>query len=134
MKILLLIAAALAALMLYIRLAPSDPDRWHATPTQTEDTNLSGGAVRVLTAPREDFVALDAIIRDTPRTQVLAGSVDENKVTYITRSAFWGFPDYTTVDYAQGRLRVFGRLRFGQSDLSVNAKRIDGWLERLRQG
>ncbi|MGR3504163.1 DUF1499 domain-containing protein [Pseudaestuariivita sp.] len=134
MRLLSILILAVLAFALYVRLAPSNPDQWHATPTQVDDTDMAGGVVRVLTAPREDFERLDGIIRATPRTEVLAGSVAEGQVTYVTRSRVWGFPDYTTVDYAQGRLRVFGRLRFGQADLGVNAARIDGWLAELRAG
>ena len=133
MKLLLLLIAALAGFAAWVRLAPSDPAIWHTTPTIAHDADMAGGAVRVLTAPREDFEALDQIIRATPRTTVLAGSTAESKVTYITRSALWGFPDYTTMDFAQGQLRIFGRLRFGYADLGVNAARIDAWIADLRK-
>jgi uncharacterized protein (DUF1499 family) len=53
---------------------------------------------------------------------------------YVTRSAVFGFPDYTTLRRAGDQLEIYGRLRFGKSDLGVNATRIDGWLMRLRQG
>jgi uncharacterized protein (DUF1499 family) len=29
-------------------------------------------------------------------------------------------------------LQIHGRLRFGKSDLGVNAARIDGWLRQLQ--
>ncbi|WP_368373299.1 DUF1499 domain-containing protein [Roseovarius sp. THAF27] len=90
-----------------------------------------GRAVRVVPDEGETLERLDAIIRDTPRTTVLAGSVDEGMITYITRSALWGFPDYTTVARQGGQIVLYGRLRFGKSDMGVNAKRLDGWLARL---
>ena len=65
---------------------------------------------------------------------VLAGSVEEGMVTYITRSAVFGFPDYTTVRQRGDELEIYGRLRMGYSDLGVNGKRIDRWLALLRQG
>ena len=74
---------------------------------------------------------LDRIIRDTQGTQVLAGSVADGQVTYISRTRWIGFPDYTTVTLDDGILEVFGRLRFGRSDFGVNAKRIKGWLAQL---
>ena len=54
-------------------------------------------------------------------------------ITYVTRSRVFGFPDYTTVRQAGDTLEIHGRLRFGESDMGVNAARVDGWLERLRQ-
>ncbi len=124
--LLVLIAAGLA----YIRLAPSDVGRWHDLPDGISNQTLESGAMRRV---RGDLAALDAIIRDTPRTAVLAGSVEDGMVTYVTRSRVFGFPDYTTVRQANERLEIYGRLRFGASDLGVNAGRIDGWLRRLDQ-
>ena len=100
-------------------------------PDTVSDRDLDGGAMRKVEG---DLAALDSIIRDTPRTQVLAGSVDEGMITYVTRSRVFGFPDYTTVRQEGDMLEVYGRLRFGKSDLGVNAARIDGWLRQLQAG
>jgi uncharacterized protein (DUF1499 family) len=86
----------------YVRLAPTDVTRWHQ--------------------------AVDAAARDLPRTRVLAGSVEEGRITYVTRSAMIGFPDFTTIEYSDGQLKMFARLRFGYLDMGVNAKRLQGLL------
>ena len=125
----IILVAAIVALLVFIRMAPSDPDRWHAMPDNVSDRDLDSGAMRTLEG---DLAALDAIIRDTPRTQVLAGSVSEGMITYVTRSRVFGFPDYTTVLQDGDMLQIHGRLRFGKSDLGVNAARIDGWLRQLQ--
>jgi hypothetical protein len=125
-----LVLVAIVAGMAYVRLAPSDPARWHAMPENLAPGDLAGGAVRVVPG---DLAALDAIIRATPRSRVLAGDVAQGMITYVTRSRVFGFPDYTTVRQAGERLEIYGRLRFGKSDLGVNAARIDGWLQRLGQ-
>ncbi len=77
---------------------------------------------------------MDAALRDLPRTQVLAGSVSDGHVTYVTRSAFWGFPDYTTMQLVDGQIRMFARLRFGASDLGVNGKRLERVLAAIQIG
>jgi len=123
-------AAAVVGVLAFIRLAPSEPMRWHQMPDTITDRDLEGGAMR---RAEGDLATLDRIIRDTPRTRVLAGSVAEGLVTYVTRSRVIGFPDYTTVRQDGKMVEIYGRLRFGRSDLGVNAARIDGWLERLRQ-
>lgn len=125
------LAVAFVALLVIIRVMPSDPDRWHEMPENVSDRDLEGGAMRSVEG---DLAALDRIIRDTPRTEVLAGSVDEDMVTYVTRSRVFGFPDYTTVRQNDDRLEIYGRLRFGRSDMGVNADRIDGWLRQLDAG
>jgi hypothetical protein len=125
-----------------IRLAPSDPGRWNAAidPSSMEGpSNLvraSTGSARVWVSkdrgdPRALLARLDAIARETPRTTLLAGSVESGRMTWITRSAFWGFPDYTTAESVETGLFVFARLRFGFSDLGVNAARLSDWIDRL---
>lgn len=117
----------------YVRLAPSDPARWHVMPEGVTERDLPGGAMRVVGAGADGLVQLDAIIRAEPRTRVLAGSVEEGMITYVTRSALWGFPDYTTVRRNGKQIELYGRLRFGQSDLGVNAARLDRWLTRYAE-
>ena len=125
--LLLIIIAGLA----WIRLAPSNPEVWHVDPQVTADQDLAGGVRRRVPAQEGTFEALDRIILATPRTEVLEGSVEAGKVTYITRSLWMGFPDYTTVMLNEGVLELHARLRFGQSDMGVNKARVDGWLGAL---
>ena len=131
MKLLaVLLVVLIAAALVFVRLAPSDPARWHQMPESVTDRDLEGGAMRRVEG---DLATLDAIIRDTARTRVLAGSVDQGTITYVTRSRVFGFPDYTTVRQSDDMLEIYGRLRFGKSDLGVNAARIERWLDRLGQ-
>lgn len=116
----------------YIRLAPSDPVRWHAEPTVTTDINTTGGAKRLVETGPDGLARLDAIARVAPRTRVLWGSVESGMVTYVTRSKVMGFPDYTTVQQDGDRLKMHGRLRFGRSDMGVNAARLDAWIAALQ--
>jgi uncharacterized protein (DUF1499 family) len=144
----LLPAAALVLAMLaiagsaYVRLAPSDPALWHVDPATGQDGRGSATAgvatplFYAATTPADLLARLDAIALETPRTVRLAGSVEEGRITYITRSALWGFPDYTTVaalpaGEGGAQLMIFARLRFGDSDLGVNAARVAGWLAAL---
>jgi uncharacterized protein (DUF1499 family) len=125
--IVLIIVGGLA----WIRLAPSDPAVWHVDPQVTANQDLAGGVRRRIPAEDGTFEALDRIILATPRTEVLEGSVEDGKVTYITRSQWMGFPDYTTVMENGDVLELHARLRFGQSDMGVNKARVESWLERL---
>ncbi|WP_170358827.1 MULTISPECIES: DUF1499 domain-containing protein [Ruegeria] len=118
--------------MAAIRLAPSDPNRWHVAPVGDTDRDMPGGVFRVIESDPDRFARLHEIVTDTPRTYVLAGSVREGMVTYITRSKAFGFPDYTTIQQDGDILRINGRLRFGRRDFGVNRNRVDGWLTRLQ--
>ncbi|MCV6584088.1 MAG: DUF1499 domain-containing protein [Marinibacterium sp.] len=127
-----ILGAAVVVGLGYIRLAPSDPNDWHVPLSITQDQDLEGGVERVRSdVTRDMLVALDQVILATPRTQRLAGGAEGGHVTYVTRSKLFGFPDYTTFELRDGTLMVFGRLRFGRSDLGVNRKRVDGWLSGI---
>ncbi len=142
------IPALLALLILgfaaYVRLAPSDPDLWHVflptTATASEDCAAgvvpgrgSATAACLVTLTKEEALQkLDSIAMSTPRTTRLAGSWQQGRITWITRSKLWGFPDYTTaqVQDVDGKTRIdlYGRLRFGSEDMGVNAARLTAWM------
>ncbi len=125
--LILLVVAGLA----WIRLAPSDPSVWNVDPQVTADQDLASGVRRRIAGSEETFEALHRIILETPRTEVLAGSPGEGRVTYVSRSKWMGFPDYTTVQFVEDHLELYARQRFGQSDMGVNKARVDGWLATL---
>jgi uncharacterized protein (DUF1499 family) len=110
---------AVVVLMVYIRLAPSDPGRWHLDPADLVPEGagwragvlfppgatdgvvlMPGGAYASVFFPEETpadvLDRLAKIAEATPRTRRLAGSSNDGLVTWQTRSRFWGFPDFTT--------------------------------------
>ncbi|WP_226621170.1 DUF1499 domain-containing protein [Alloyangia pacifica] len=125
--LLLLVVAGLA----WIRLAPSDPAVWNVDPQVSADQDLASGVRRRIPGGEETFETLHRIILESPRTEVLAGNPGEGRVTYVSRSKWMGFPDYTTVQQDDGQLGLYARQRFGQSDMGVNKARVDGWLSEL---
>jgi uncharacterized protein (DUF1499 family) len=129
MLVLRIVIAAAVLLALYIRFAPSDAGRFHVSGAVQSDADLEGGVKRIL--PGVTLAELDQIAQQTPRTKVLAGSVDDGMITYVTRSRLIGFPDYTTIEAKDGMVTVFARLRFGRSDLGVNRRRVEGWIKAL---
>jgi hypothetical protein len=143
MKIVIVLVLIAAAVLLgYIRLAPSDPQRWHialaprpailAAPS-LQVVTLTGGAYVDVPASTDTLAKLDQIAMATPRTKRLAGSVAEGRITWITRSALFGFPDYTTAQVADGQITLYARLRFGNGDQGVNAARLGLWAAELSQ-
>ncbi|MYM53984.1 DUF1499 domain-containing protein [Rhodobacteraceae bacterium GS-10] len=119
--------------MAYVRLSPNDPARWHQPVRGDQDKSFENGVIRVLPGSAEDFAQLHKIASSWPRTKVLAGSVAEGRITYVTRTAFWGFPDFTTVERRDGQIALYARARFGRSDLGVNGKRVQAWIDALAQ-
>lgn len=124
---------ALAVIVVgYIRLAPSDPAVWHRPPEVTGDKDFKAGVTRLVRAGPDGLARLNEIALATPRTKVLAGSVEDGMITYVTRTAVMGFPDYTTVQQVGEDLKIYARQRFGRSDLGVNKARIERWLDALQ--
>ena len=135
---------ALLALMAWVRLAPVDTAGLNASPAVygwdhdgpwDEVVAMEGGASLRLSAamgaPDDLLARLDAIAMATPRTLRIAGSVAEGRITWETRSRVWGFPDYATAEARPDGLYLHARLRFGKSDMGVNAARLRTWLSQL---
>lgn len=141
--ILLLFCAAVA----YVRLSPLDPDRWHraldVAPDAPNGTVFDVSPGHAAFRADYDVPALqllqefEAVALATPRTARFAGSPGDGMITYVTRSRVIGFPDLTTVtatpNNGKTTLVAHGRLRFGVSDLGVNAARIGGWIDALHR-
>lgn len=145
---LILIFALGLALAAWIRLAPDDPARWHV-PVADAGAPTPGPCVeQIRTVPKGARATcllsqtpaalleeLEAIALATPRTTHLAGTPDESRITWVSRSRLMGYPDYITAEASltpQGtRLDIFSRQRYGQGDHGVNAARLRAWLSRL---
>ena len=124
MTVLYIVLALVVLLLAYVRLAPSDAARWHTPVTATENKLFKGGSVRVVKGDAGSLKKIDVVARSLPRTKVLAGSLEEGRITYVTRSAKIGFPDYTTVELDGDVIKLYARLRFGKSDFGVNDTRL----------
>lgn len=138
--IVLLALVALAAGAAWVRLVPVDPGRWHvdlgagALPAHAKvfcirPDNRHGP---IEGEPKALLSRLDAIALATPRTRRLAGSAEEGRITWITRSRLFGFPDYTTAQVMPGpSLCIAGRQGIGDYDWGVNAARVGAWAQAL---
>lgn len=147
-------ALVILGLQAWIRLAPDDPARWHgpskahAMALEADEVISCAAAQRRLDRqnpaqagcwlnlpPAEVLARLDAIAGSSPRTTRLAGAPETGRITWVSRSFFWGFPDYITAEAdALGpitRLDLLSRQRYGDGDLGVNAARLKDWLARL---
>ncbi len=139
-------AAVLLGVVAYIRLAPHDPARWHEDPTlvarpSTPNYHLirlvGGDAIAPVfdATPAALAQALDDVARDDG-AELIAGSVEDGRMTYVTRTRWMGYPDYTSVKVTEvgegASFAAFARARFGQSDLGVNRARLERWTAALK--
>ncbi len=79
-----------------------------------------------------------AIMAEQPRTVQEGQSPDARQYDFVQRSKFFRFPDTITVKFIalpthRSTLAIYSRSHYGHSDLGVNRKRIEGWLQRLDQ-
>ncbi len=137
-----LLAFAAVAALAYVRLAPNPPERWHVdpaavTPPSTPNFHLirpGEGPVFAMT-PEALAARLDDVARDGGAER-LAGSPEAGHVTYITRTRWIGFPDFTSIRVLPAEdgatVAAFTRARFGVSDMGANRARLEGWLAALR--
>ena len=139
---------AVFSLSAYLRLVPLEASRWHlaldssAAPgagrcVETIQPQHNGARSACLLAghPAEIITEINTIALATPRTTRLAGTPEEGRITWISRTKLMGYPDVIT---AQGtatatgtRLDVFSRQVYGSGDWGVNAARLKDWLSRL---
>lgn len=129
--------ACFVGMAAYVRLAPDVVARWHQPleemATAAGIVSEPGGARAIVPMAdgRAGLARFAAVAEASPRVRLLAGSVEEGRMTWVVRSVVWGFPDYVTAEAAPGGLRVWSRLRFGRSDLGVDRARLEDWLAQL---
>lgn len=123
-----LLLILIIASMAYVRLAPSDPARWHRMPEFDTSRESVGSAFRVIEGAGL-LAQFAETAQDWPRVGVLAGTVEDGRMTWVARSAMIGFPDYITAEQTDDALRIYSRLRFGKHDFGANAKRLDAMLK-----
>lgn len=135
--LLMALGLLLAGLLVWVRVAPSDPAVWHVDPVTATNpatpnwARIPAGEIMApagILAPR-----LAAALAAEARMTLLAGAPESGWTTWVQRSRLMGYPDYMSVRVlpagaGQETVAVFSRSRFGQSDLGVNAAR----LARLR--
>ena len=134
--ILALAVLAPAGFAFYVRLAPSDPARWHVDPVAAPNPATPNFAriERISPLPPEELRArIDAAAR-AEGAQLLAGN--ERHFTYIARTRLMRYPDFVSFRLEPSEdggthLAAFSRSRFGRSDRGVNAARLRRWLRGL---
>lgn len=145
-----LVLVALIAVAGFMRMVPDEPADWHADPATAERTGQANDYLVAPTGataaapdrvarvhgaePRDLLFQLDSVARPAG-ARAIAGSVEEGWITYVQRSAIFGFPDYISVKAVPveggSALIIWSRSRYGQSDWGVNKARVDGWLTQL---
>ena len=133
------------ALLAWIRLAPHDPARWHEDPTLVSRPNtpnfhlirlVGGDAIAPIHATTPEVLARTIHgIAEADGAEMIAGSVADGHMTYVSRTRWMGWPDYTSVRVARAgegaTFSAFARSRFGQSDFGVNRARLERWQAAL---
>jgi hypothetical protein len=139
----IVIVLLLLGVVAYVRFAPSDPARWHIDIAAPGFVPPNGWASFCPSPGSRDYTTFTSadplqtladIVDSWPRTTRLAGSVEEGRITWVTRSRILFFPDYATaarIETPDGpRVCIVSRQRFGREDMDVNATKLRLWLMR----
>lgn len=133
-----------------LRTVDHDPAEWHIDPSIAERTGRPNdyvvapeGATKAkidriakvhATDPRTLLFQFDVIAK-AHGADPMGTTIDDMWITYVHRTALFGFPDYISVKAVPegdgAALIVWSRSRYGHSDLGVNKERIDSWLAQL---
>lgn len=141
-----IILALIVAMVLWVRVAPSDPNQWHVDP-ETVEKGVRPNQFLMRDGQDADSLVFDMPAADLgakfndmalsqPKVSVLAGSAADGHVTYVQRTNLMAYPDYISVkitptEGGKSRLTIYSRSRFGRSDLGVNKARVKAWTAAL---
>lgn len=129
------------AFAIWVRIAPFDEARWHIDPRREPDRARGWYKADAMLPDAADAQqALERVAKvaaDWPRTRVLFGDAASGRISFVTRTKLWRFPDVTTVSAERGAegvvLHFYARQRFGGDDIGVNRARVRAWLQSLSQ-
>ncbi len=141
-----IILALIVAMVLWVRVAPSDATQWHVDPETVEkgarpnqylmrDGQDTDSMIFDM-EPADLAAKFDQIALAQPKVSVLAGRAEDGHVTYVQRTNLMAYPDYISVKITaenggKSRLSIYSRSRFGRSDLGVNKARVKAWIAAL---
>ena len=142
------VVLALVGSIALVRSLSHDAEQWHVDPQTAPDPStpnwyrVAPGAqnpAQVFDVSATDLAsAFDRVVAKQSRVELLQDDRSSGgPVTWVQRSALFGFPDYISVSFlslddgAKSTLAIFSRARLGQSDLGVNEKRVAAWLIAL---
>ena len=129
---LLALIVLFAGFALWVRIAPSDPARWHVDPRTAPDPTTPNFARvdRVVALPLAEVAARIAQRATSEGAVRLAG--DDTWSTWAARTRTMRYPDYVSIrllpDGNGTRIVALSRSRFGYGDGGVNAARLRRWL------
>lgn len=139
------IALALAVLVggfaVWVRVAPFDEAQWHVDPVTAVETKKGSYKTELdspgVSSASEALDRVRAIAADWPRTTIMFGDSVSGRISFVTRTKLWGFPDVTTVEATPTdrgvHLAIWARQRFGLDDAGVNRARVKAWVKRLTE-
>jgi hypothetical protein len=132
-----------AGVMAYVRFAPTDAAMWHVDPRAiskpAKPNNWMirpvGGDDRPPNYEAEVPVlvaAIEAAVDQMGDMRLIAGNAQSGHLTYISRTKWMAFPDFTTfrVYSTDGgsSFAAFSRARFGEADMGYNRARLEALL------
>lgn len=134
---------AVAAGLVWVRIAPDRAESIHVDPLVTGETSQRSVLIAPPQAPvfaatpEALFAAAEAHMQALPGTKRIAAGPEPLHASYTTRTPFLRFPDDLSLRVvpADGgsSIAVFSRARLAGYDWGVNRGRVEGLLRHLRE-
>lgn len=118
---------------------PASPNTAFAAPESIETKAETDFASPVFNLPvNELFAQALALWSALPRVRCVYSDVDASRAAFVETTKILRFRDDILVEFVsvgtdQSSVIMYSRSRVGYSDLGVNRKRVDHWLNVLRQ-
>lgn len=141
--LIVLLLVAIAAFLVFVRVAPDRIDKAHIDPVTNGETTAKSYVLRppdapvFATTPETLFDAANAYLMGAMDARSTANGPGPLHVTYVVRSRMFRFPDDLSIRVVPveggAALAAHSRSRYAGSDLGVNRKRVERLLAHLSQ-
>ena len=117
---------------------PDSPNHWLVAPADADQALHADDIAPVFDMPASRLAATwQQVVREQPRTQVIAVSADGLQVEAEQRSALFGFVDSISfralpLDGERATFIAYSRSQVGYWDFTVNRRRLQAWVAALR--
>lgn len=117
---------------------PASPNRWLIAPQGITPGAADEPAAVYDVSPDRLATAWIAVVREQPRTRIVAVSTDGLRIAAEQKSAVFGFVDRISFQAMAlpalpgSTLAAYSRAETGYWDLGVNRRRLRAWLAELK--
>lgn len=116
---------------------PSTPNHHFVAPRGYSSAPIDAEAPRFAMKPAQLFGRVREIVLRQPRTSLREEAGDRHSLEARQRTLLFRFPDDVTITVLPteggSTLAIYSRSNCGRSDLGVNKRRVERWLDAIKK-